>query len=671
MRKILIGLVGVVLVGAGGYFGANLWAKQRVEKEVEAAFAAIRSRGGSATHGAVRFDLASRTVSVADITVETPTQPGTLVKIGRVAATGVSQPAPGRISANRVEIANVEIGGVVNLGAAGSQDGGMRISYKAPRIELVDYSGPAAPLRPIDTSSAIDLMRFSLEHFIAATATSATIPTLTFSLAGDGSSGLGSAEYAYSGIAVGNVRDGRVASMTVDRTTFTSRYRTANEPRTVEGEITTIVASDFDANVMLAALASTKTAAGGYQRVYRQISAGPYKISVDKEFQVQIDTLAIEDLAFDPAKYPIADLIALLPVMQRPQAQISPADISAVFDVVATFYEGTRIDKVAVRGLSATIPTGAFKLAALNLGRLENGRLAEFVMEGLSAQTPQQETIRVARFAVQGMKLADFMRTSAAFTTLHREPLPHELIALLRLLDGADLAGLAVPYKDKKIEIDTAAISWGQFVGQLPTSVRTKLRLSMPIEISDEDLFRRLAAAGFKALKLDFDLGAAWTEKTQTFAFVPATMEFSDLFSASAKVTVANVSPDIFFIDPVKFAPAAMTVEAGPVELVVRDLGAVEMALTQFAREQGIPPAAARRAILEQIEAGVASLRQTNPDLVPVVKALASFVEQSRGTLTIRITPKTPVLLMPLIEAVHEDPVAALAQVKIEAAISR
>jgi hypothetical protein len=114
-----------------------------------------------------------------------------------------------------------------------------------------------------------------------------------------------------------------------------------------------------------------------------------------------------------------------------------------------------------------------------------------------------------------------------------------------------------------------------------------------------------------------------------------------------------------------------MTVEAGPVELVVRDLGAIELALTQFAREQGIPPAAARRAILEQIEAGVASLRQTNPDLVPVLKALASFVEQSRGTLTIRITPKAPVLLMPLIDAVREDPVAALAQFKIEAAISR
>jgi hypothetical protein len=216
-----------------------------------------------------------------------------------------------------------EIGSAVNLGAAGSKDGGTRISYKAPRIEIVEYSGPAAPLRPIDTSSALDLMRFSLEHFIVATATSATIPTLTLSLAGDGSSGLGSAEYVYSGIAVGNVREGRVASMTVDRTTFTSRYRTANEPRTVEGDVARIAASDFDANVMLAALASTKTAAGGYQRVYRQVSAGPYKFSVDKDLQLQIDTLAIEELAFDPAKYPIADLIGLLPVMQRPQAQLS------------------------------------------------------------------------------------------------------------------------------------------------------------------------------------------------------------------------------------------------------------------------------------------------------------------------------------------------------------
>jgi hypothetical protein len=52
MRKILIGLVCVALVAAGGYFGANVWAKQRAEKEVEASFATIRSGGGSASRRA-------------------------------------------------------------------------------------------------------------------------------------------------------------------------------------------------------------------------------------------------------------------------------------------------------------------------------------------------------------------------------------------------------------------------------------------------------------------------------------------------------------------------------------------------------------------------------------------------------------------------------------------
>ncbi len=286
---------------------------------------------------------------------------------------------------------------------------------------------------------------------------------------------------------------------------------------------------------------------------------------------------------------------------------------------------------------------------------------------------PLQEPIIVGRFALQGLSLAELMRTSANFATRGREPGPDEWVAWLRLLDGADLAGLAMSHKqtNKKIEIQAAGISWGQFVGPLPTSARAQLRMSVPIEISDEDFFRQLAAAGFTALRLDFDLGAGWTEAARTFALVPATLELSDLFAASAKLTVANVPPDIFSLDPAKFMLAAAMVEAGPIEIVVRDLGGVELALAQFARDQGIPPAAARRAIIEQIQEGEALLDQTNPELVPVVKAIAGFIEQSRGTLTIRVSPKTSLMLMPLINAAQEDPMAALSQFRIEAAISR
>jgi hypothetical protein len=669
MRKILIGLVCVALVAAGGYFGANVWAKQRAEKEVEAGLAAIRSAGGTATRGAVKYDLVSRTLSVDDITVETAAKSKMSVKVGRVIATGITQPAPGQISASRIEIADAEVGGIVNLGATGA---GMRISYKAPRIELADYSGPAAPLRSIDTSSAIDLMRFTLEHLIATAAASVTIPTLTVSVTGDGSVAPDSAEYVYSGIAVGNMRGGKVASTSVDRTAFTMRYRIANETRAVEGEIAKITASDFDAKVILAALAGSKAAGdAGYQSVYRQVSAGPYKLSIDNGLRLQIDALAVEEVALNPAKYPIEDLIALLPVMQRPQDQLSPRDVSSLFDVIATFYEGTRLGKVDVRGISATTPNGVVKLAALRLEQFENGRLAQFGMESLDVQTPPQEPIRIGRFALRGLNLVELMRTSAAFANLGRPPVSDEWAALLRLLDGADLAGLTVPHKGKKIEVEGAGISWGQFVGPLPSSARTKLRMTVPIDISDEDLFRRLAAAGFKAVKLDFDLGARWTESARAFALAPATIDLSDLFAASATMTVGNVTRDIFSLDPARFMFAAMLVEAGPVEIVVRDLGAIELAVTQFARDQGIPPVVARRAVLDQIQELGAALGQTNPELVPVVKAVASFIEAPRGTLTIRLSPKSSMMLMVLINAMAEDPSAALSQVRIEAAVSR
>jgi hypothetical protein len=170
---------------------------------------------------------------------------------------------------------------------------------------------------------------------------------------------------------------------------------------------------------------------------------------------------------------------------------------------------------------------------------------------------------------------------------------------------------------------------------------------------------------------INFDFGAAWTEATRTFALTPVTLEVGNLFSATAKVSVGEVPRALFSIDPDQAMLAAVQVQAGLIEFVLRDAGGLDLALAQFASKQGLPLPLARMVMIETVKQSAAQMTQGNPDMKPVADAIARFIEAPRGTLTIRVIPKGRVLIQQVIEAATRDPAAALSQFRIEVTADR
>ena len=144
MVKVLAGLVAAIVIAVAAFFGFEFYVQRQVANEVEAAFAAVRESGAKASHGAVSFDLWSRTITVADIAGESAAQPPVSVKIGRFTATGVSQPEAGRFSADRIEATDVDVAGTMPVQAADA----LRLQGAAHRDrELLRAGRPAAPAR--------------------------------------------------------------------------------------------------------------------------------------------------------------------------------------------------------------------------------------------------------------------------------------------------------------------------------------------------------------------------------------------------------------------------------------------------------------------------------------------------------------------------------------------
>ena len=115
-----------------------------------------------------------------------------------------------------------------------------------------------------------------------------------------------------------------------------------------------------------------------------------------------------------------------------------------------------------MRGLAMDTPEGPFSIAAIRLANLENGKIAEFAFEGLEAKAPQGP-VKIGRFALKSLDMANLMRVSAQLSTSRQNPAPEQLVALLLLLEGTEIANLVAPYKDsgKPVNIDTLNIVLG------------------------------------------------------------------------------------------------------------------------------------------------------------------------------------------------------------------
>ncbi|MCP3382691.1 hypothetical protein NLM31_20210 [Bradyrhizobium sp. CCGUVB4N] len=652
MKRILIGLITVAVLAAGGWFGFNLYAKHRVTAEIETAFEQIRKQGGKASHGKIEFDLMTRTLTVEDIAVTPGNQPQAQIKIAGIRGTGVRQIDDTRFSADRIDISGFEVA-LDQIGPAK-----VTASYKIPQLTIRDYAGPLhTRTAPVD-GSLLDLYRYVLDQYASVTASTLTAPTLTMSF-DSGSGPGGSGEITYSGLAFQNLKHGKIDSMKADRAALAIDVKQPGKPDKLTGELSNIIVNDFDATAIITALDPKTSSDETYHRVYRQISAGPYQLKSAQGMSVDIDSFNIEDVAVQPSKFRLSEMFAALPQDQStPQ---TPAQARELLEKLAGFYEGLRIGKIDIRNPSIGTPQAATKLSAIRYSQ------DEFALEGLDMPATQGR-LKTDRFALKSFSTVSLIRWALQFSNPGSKPTAEQAVGLFRVLEGIEIKGMLAPYpRSKKVAtIDTLSINWGQLVGSIPSKANVVAKMIAPTD-STEPAHMPLIAAGIDKLAIDLDLGAAWTEPSSSFAVTPATLDIGGIAKAQLRVALDNVPRGVFSTDPAQLMGQAARIEAGALELSLRDNGGVDLVVTQFARMQNVSRDAARQALVESIKANREQVVSANPDADAAVDAIARFVETPGQTLSIKLTPRAKAPLMQLMQLLQTDPQSALAQFRIEA----
>src|SRR5205823_11168714 len=184
------------------------YVEHRIVNEIDSVFEQIRASGGKASRGKVSFDLLNRTVTVADIAGQSAAQPPVSVRIASVTASGVSQPDTARFSADDIEVSDVEVG------AARGPQPGSSVTYKAPRITVKEFSGPASLQQQSPSSSAAELYRFAIEQFAGIGAASMSVPSIAGTM--NFGAALQDGKFTYSGLEVRGIKDGKIATTKID-----------------------------------------------------------------------------------------------------------------------------------------------------------------------------------------------------------------------------------------------------------------------------------------------------------------------------------------------------------------------------------------------------------------------------------------------------------------------
>lgn len=651
MKRILIGLIALLVLGVGGWFGFNVYVQHRATSEVEAAFERMRSGGGKASHGKVGFELSTRTLTIEDVNVE-PAQPQLAnVKVAKVTAVGVRQPDDAHFSADSIEVSGVEVA------FTSTERAKIKANYKIPQISARDFSGPThADGTPL-SGTIIDMYRFMLAQYATVSASSIAAPTISVNVdAGTGNAGSG--DYVYSGLSVQNVNRGKIETAKTDRVTFALDLAQPGKPAKMTGELSGLAIYDFDATAVRAALDQQGSSDDNFHRIYRRISANSYVVTMAPGARVQIDGFSFDDIAIRPSKFRPAEIIALVPA----DGSIpTPAQSRDMIAKVADFFEGFQIGKAEIGKQTVETPQGTGRLNAVKYDQ------DEIALEGLDMPMPQEQ-LKMERFALKSFRAANLMRWAASLRTPGQPPSPDQMLGLFGVLEGAEIKGVVAPYKTTRqlFTVDTISLSWGQLVGSIPSKANLVVKMVTPTDPANPAL-QPLIMAGVDKLAIDLDVGAAWTESSGAFALSPATIDLGNLARAQARFALANVPRGLFTIDPAQAMGQAAQVETGAFELSLRDSGVVDLVVAQFARMQNVSRDAARSAIVEMIRAQGEKIAGASVDAGGAVDALAGFVETSGQTLTIKLTPRAKVPLMQLMQLSRSDPESALAQFKIDA----
>jgi hypothetical protein len=685
MKKLAISIVSLFVLLGGCAIGGTALVQSWVESEIEQAFTGLRAVLAKADHGAVTVNLWDRSVRIADVVLvprAAPATPDTVpgggagasasasasVRIAGITAAGIDS-VSGVLFASRVEI-----DGLIWTGPSLS-NAAVSVHTEIPRASVEDVS-----FNPRAVSSSPHVARAVLSLLGASSAKAITVPLFklvsTAPVAAGGAQNIGggatirTTEQVHTNTRIRDLQDGKIAAVMIETTTITtsgpadlSAILPAGGRDNLRVAINASVATDLDLGMLVAMVDhGSGDSAVGLKRVLAQVTTG--RLTVERDGDVtQVDRMVVDHVALEPAKVMAASLAlrSMLPQPAQGQAhpKLSPKQEQAMLDRIAMLYEHVHVGKLEINGFNfaaASLPTTTLKFESFQLDDFQSGKLGQLTWRGVDLQTPAQDRLAARKFELKGLNLTELIRLPGKLGPGSAPPPPIVLWPqLLRLLNGVEIDDLQAtnPQRPMPVTVDQFKASWGQVIGQTPTSGEVKARLSMPAGVGDPEPFAALARGGIGVAKVRIEGSWSWHEPTKTMNIGPVEAEVAGMGAIAGRLTLANVARSALIARP-DFMPASIQeIALGQIDLTVRDAGLLAMIGRDPAlnskRQQLVADARTVISTAAAESAGTPGAKETGADAAALIDGLAQLVARPNSRLTLKMTPKTHVTISRLV----------------------
>lgn len=674
-KNVVVALALLALVAVAGYFGFRHWATVKVDEQVAEAFAAIRATGADARYASANVDPEKRVITITGILI-TGRDGISRLKVDKLVAAGASPPRDGRFSAEALDLDGTE----VTLGAA--TEDGSAISYSAPRILIDRYTGPLGLVAPSADSGTPNALRAALSQLAAITAAKVTVPELKGRVFAPGANPIAKPDVqpqlqiAYENLAAEGIEGGKIRSIVLDSGTFSGTVLAAPaddgapKPHQVNGEIRGVVAANMDVAPYIAALSAKPDAVPPpdepYQLVMGKAVTGPYSVSWDDGTKATAASMLLERVGIRPTAFTAARIAELNALSQKAGAKGGELDDEEAERLATLSRDALNAVAIGVFAVSDTRTkdkNGNGQIASVRIEGLAAGRLDELALVSVNGTDAEGRPVKIGGFTVRQLDLGHIMELAG------EGGLP-SIREGFQILSSVELTNAEIPVDGdgnpgkEPLKIGTFALSWGNFLGDLPTKLSFKLAdASGPISAGDGEPFTYLANAGIKRANVSADLTLGYDAATSVLTLKPAGVTVDKAFAVDLEAGIGNL-PKVAFESEEAAAAAIAEAVGRPARLTVRNLGLAELMLKQLSDASGTTPEEMKQDLIATVDELSENLSLFSPDVPAVASAVKSFI-RTPGTLTITATPKGEAPLLPLLTG--ESPFALLQAYSLKA----
>ncbi|GLK67423.1 hypothetical protein [Hansschlegelia plantiphila] len=648
-RKLAIVAVCVTALVGAVALACPIIARYVAEAEVDDALRLIRRQSTAvANRGDVSVDIAKRSVTIRDLSIEPP---GDGSKV-RIAALTFRRPwkSNERLSADEVVLEGVTVTSPLAI-------------TTAPRIAIRSYSGPARGL--VATPGIGAIARSQADVIGQVSSAGADIPSIEIA---DQKTGV---RRTLDRVSIGRVDGGLVSRVTVSRATIDAPDLRPAPKQARELELTAgeLVAERLSLPILWRFFAGD--GAGDREPLAEMVSASRASVTFglrpSGSMTIRSDLLYAKALQLRALAFPFTVIDDVVAKLRRGEAP-TPADVrrqaSIVVDAASAFSFGAIGAKETQA--QALLPDGRRVSAALKsfeIGPYVDARLANITAQGLTYDDGAGVSAAIERFdlvKLDATRLAAYgARVGRDEIMLTTRPTAEDVILTAPRIERIALTRAGFRSSLGELNVAGASVDIDAPLDAVPQRLAMKFDALDVAPSSGSWFAEALRSAAVERLRGAATLTLALNPTNNKLELDALEARLEGIGAITAKGSLAKVDPTIAISKGADFVDKLSAIVIQSFKFTARNDGGFETLLRRAAEQSGAEAEQFREATAVQADAQL--LRLFGPPAAQSGEALADFIREPRS-IVVSIDPKSPdVTLIDFIRSLALGP-AGIAQ---------